>query len=118
MFSRIFLCFTLINYVGHKKQQQNGYSTWDPRKAKNGEVPQYDEIPYGDVGPSGKGQLPQVPAEYSQVPGVPQRQGTISHGGAKITLYLDWKESNRLMYLSGKVTFCPWDGNLTFCPWD
>ena len=62
-------------------------------------MPQYDEIPYGDVGlpgvgppgHSGKGQLPQVPAEYSQVPGVPQRQGTISYGGAKITLYLDWK---------------------------
>ena len=41
---------------------------------------QYDEIPYGDVGPmnnghSGKGQLPQVPSEYSQVPQVPQRQG-------------------------------------------
>ena len=60
-------------------------------------MPQYDEIPYGDVGPqgvgpqghSGKGQLPQVPAEYSQVPGVPQRQGTIFYGGAKITLYLD-----------------------------
>lgn len=68
-----------INYVGNKKQNQNGYSTWDPRKAKQngtGEVPQYDEIPYGDVGPSGKGQLPQVPAEYSQVPQVPQRQGT------------------------------------------
>ena len=31
---------------------------------------QYDEIPYGDVGPgpSGKGQLPEVPVEYSQVP--------------------------------------------------
>ena len=68
-------------HVGHKKQQQqNGYSTWDPRKAKNGEVPQYDEIPYGDVGPvgpSGKGQLPEVPAEYSQVPQIPQRQGII-----------------------------------------
>ena len=66
----------LLPHVGHKKQsQQNGYSTWDPRKAKNGEVPQYDEIPYGDVGPSGKGQLPEVPAEYSQVPQIPQRQG-------------------------------------------
>ena len=68
-------------HVGHKKQQQqNGYSTWDPRKAKNGEVPQYDEIPYGDVGPgghSGKGHLPEVPAEYSQVPQIPQRQGII-----------------------------------------
>ena len=40
---------------------------------------QYDEIPYGDVGPgpSGKGQLPEVPVEYSQVPQIPQRQGTI-----------------------------------------
>ena len=47
--------------------------------------PQYDEIPYGDVAPvqftqqqpgtSGKGQLPDVPAEYSQVPQVPARQG-------------------------------------------
>ena len=94
-FTRCFYCaLSLIshNNVGNKKQQ-NGYSTWDPRKAKNGEVPQYDEIPYGDVGPqghSGKGQLPQVPAEYAQVPGVPQRQGTLSCcGGAKITLYLD-----------------------------
>ena len=40
---------------------------------------QYDEIPYGDVGPgpSGKGNLPEVPAEYSQVPQIPQRQGTL-----------------------------------------
>ena len=40
---------------------------------------QYDEIPYGDVGPgpSGKGHLPEVPAEYSQVPQIPQRQGTL-----------------------------------------
>ena len=40
---------------------------------------QYDEIPYGDVGPgpSGKGQLPEVPVEYSQVPQIPQRQGTL-----------------------------------------
>ncbi len=46
--------------------------------------PQYDEIPYGDVPPpqtqmlnghSGKGQLPDVPAEYSQVPNIPARQG-------------------------------------------
>ena len=86
----------LLPHVGHKKQsQQNGYSTWDPRKAKNGEVPQYDEIPYGDVGPSGKGQLPEVPAEYSQVPQIPQRQGinckknfTNPHGiGNRVTLY-------------------------------
>ena len=68
-------------HTGQKKQpqqQQNGYSTWDPRKMKSGEVPQYDEIPYGDVdiGHSGKGQLPQVPADYSEVPSVPQRQGT------------------------------------------
>ena len=82
----------MCKYVGNKKVQ-NGYSTWDPRKNKSGEVPQYDEIPYGDVGPpgvgpqaqgqgfvdghSGKGQLPQVPAEYSQVPNIPQRQGTL-----------------------------------------
>ena len=40
---------------------------------------QYDEIPYGDVGPgqSGKGQLPEVPTEYSQVPQIPQRQGKL-----------------------------------------
>ena len=40
---------------------------------------QYDEIPYGDVdpGPSGKGQLPEVPVEYSQVPQIPQRQGKL-----------------------------------------
>ena len=84
----------MCKYVGNKKVQ-NGYSTWDPRKNKTGEVPQYDEIPYGDVGPpgvgpqaqaqgfvdghSGKGQLPQVPAEYSQVPNIPQRQGTLSY---------------------------------------
>lgn len=48
--------------------------------------PQYDEIPYGDVPPaqpqsqmqnahSGKGDLPNVPAEYSQLPNLPQRQG-------------------------------------------
>ena len=48
--------------------------------------PQYDEIPYGDVPPaqpqsqmqnghSGKGELPNVPAEYSQLPNLPQRQG-------------------------------------------
>ena len=82
----------MCKYVGNKKVQ-NGYATWDPRKNKTGEVPQYDEIPYGDVGPpgvgpqaqakgfveghSGKGQLPQVPAEYSQVPNIPQRQGTL-----------------------------------------
>ena len=86
--------------IGNKKQQnQNGYSTWDPRKAKNGEVPQYDEIPYGDVGPqgvgpqsvgppghSGKGQLPQVPAEYSQVPNIPQRQGTLSYTPTPIAI--------------------------------
>ena len=75
-----------LHCVGNKKQiAGNGYSTWDPRKAnKNpGEVPQYDEIPYGDIGPnmgpnigpSGKGQLPQVPDDYSQVPSIPQRQG-------------------------------------------
>ena len=84
----------MCKYVGNKKVQ-NGYATWDPRKNKTGEVPQYDEIPYGDVGPpgvgpqaqaqgfvdghSGKGQLPQVPAEYSQVPNIPQRQGTLSY---------------------------------------
>ena len=43
---------------------------------------QYDEIPYGDVGPgpaghSGKGGLPEVPVEYSQVPQIPQRQGEL-----------------------------------------
>ena len=48
-------------------------------------MPQYDEIPYGDVGPmnnghSGKGHLPEVPAEYSQVPQIPQRQGTLFTG--------------------------------------
>ena len=64
-----------------KGQNGNGYSTWDPRKNK-GEVPQYDEIPYGDVGPggqgpSGKGQLPDVPADYSTVPQVPARQGIL-----------------------------------------
>ena len=48
--------------------------------------PQYDEIPYGDVPPaqpqsqmqnghSGKGELPNLPAEYSQLPNLPQRQG-------------------------------------------
>ena len=57
------------------------YSTLN-RKANGGaEGPQYDEIPYGDVPPpgiSGKGQLPDVPAEYSQVPQLPARQGTFS----------------------------------------
>ena len=48
--------------------------------------PQYDEIPYGDVPPtepqsqmqnghSGKGDLPNVPVEYAQLPNLPQRQG-------------------------------------------
>jgi len=81
---------TIDRIKNGNKKVQNGYATWDPRKNKTGEVPQYDEIPYGDVGPpgvgpqaqgqgfvdghSGKGQLPQVPAEYSQVPNIPQRQ--------------------------------------------
>ena len=62
---------------------KNGYSTWDPRKLNGGDGGahgvQYDEIPYGDGGPnlaqSGKGHLPEVPVEYSQVPQIPQRQG-------------------------------------------
>ncbi len=72
-----------------------GYYTVDrKRMAEGGFGPQYDEIPYGDVAPgggdavaaaapasqmanghSGKGQLPEVPAEYSQVPQIPARQG-------------------------------------------
>ena len=76
------------NIGNSKGGNKNGYSTLDPRKMKGGEGPQYDEIPYGDVGPpmvagatggatghSGKGQLPEVPADYSQVPELPQRQG-------------------------------------------
>ncbi len=79
-----------------------GYYTVDRRHQgrMTGEFgPQYDEIPYGDVAPgggdavarpvqnggaavaeaqgnsSGKGKLPEVPSEYSQVPQVPARQG-------------------------------------------
>ena len=50
---------------------------------------QYDEIPYGDVGPghSGKGNLPEVPAEYSQVPQIPQRQGKLRFFHYNIPVY-------------------------------
>ena len=72
-------------YTGNKNNAKNGYPTWDPRKMNGGQGDggangvQYDEIPYGDVGPghSGKGHLPEVPAEYSQVPQIPQRQGKL-----------------------------------------
>ena len=72
-------------YTGNKAMNKNGYATYDPRKMNGGDGGahgvQYDEIPYGDVGPSGmqsgKGQLPEVPVEYSQVPQIPQRQGEI-----------------------------------------
>ena len=75
-------------YTGNKSNNKNGYPTWDPRKLNGGQGDggahgvQYDEIPYGDVGPggpghSGKGNLPEVPVEYSQVPQIPQRQGTL-----------------------------------------
>ena len=86
------------------KNKAAAYATYDRRKAQAmaGEGPQYDEIPYGDVGPpglgmppqqqqqqmqqqqaaaaaaagtSGKGQLPEVPSEYAQLPTVPARQG-------------------------------------------
>jgi hypothetical protein len=62
---------------------KSNFSTWDPRKlGKGGPAdplgPQYDEIPYGDVAPphiSGRGMLPEVPAEYAQVPMIPARMG-------------------------------------------
>ena len=64
---------------------KSNFSTWDPRKlGKPGTAdplgPQYDEIPYGDVAPphiagTGRGILPEVPAEYAQVPMVPARMG-------------------------------------------
>ena len=62
---------------------KSNFSTWDPRKLGKPGVadplgPQYDEIPYGDpahlVG-SGRGMLPEVPAEYAQVPMIPARMG-------------------------------------------
>jgi len=64
---------------------KSNFSTWDPRKlGKSGAAdplgPQYDEIPYGDVAPphiTGRGMLPEVPAEYAQVPMVPARMGKI-----------------------------------------
>ena len=74
-------------HTGNKNPNKNGYPTWDPRKMNGGQGDggahgvQYDEIPYGDVGPgqghSGKGQLPEVPVDYSQVPQIPQRQGKL-----------------------------------------
>ena len=79
------LTYTCTGNKGNNKN--NGYTTWDPRRLNGGanggdggaHGVQYDEIPYGDVGPgqSGKGQLPEVPVEYSQVPQIPQRQGEI-----------------------------------------
>lgn len=70
-----------LSKSGHKNKAST-YATYDRRASKNGgpmpgEGPQYDEIPYGDVGPnfSGKGKLPQVPDDYSQVPQIPARQG-------------------------------------------
>ena len=73
---------------------------------KSGEVPQYDEIPYGDVdiGHSGKGQLPQVPADYSEVPSVPQRQGTSTPSPFKKILHIlfsfvmAWLKQNMCLY--------------------
>ena len=78
-----------ISNLGHKNPQgKTYYSTIDRRKTSAGEYgPQYDEIPYGDVPPpqlppsanpangSGKGKLPEVPSEYSQIPQIPARQG-------------------------------------------
>jgi hypothetical protein len=70
---------------------KSNFSTWDPRKlGKPGAAdplgPQYDEIPYGDVPPphiagAGRGILPEVPAEYAQVPMVPARMGKKDLGG-------------------------------------
>ena len=53
---------------------RQSYATWDPRK--QGERHQYDEIPYGD-GPGPRGPVPDVPADYAQVPAVPQRLGAL-----------------------------------------
>ena len=54
------------------------YATLDPRKQSMSHqyegMPQYDEIPYGD-GPGPRGPIPEVPADYAQVPAVPLRQG-------------------------------------------
>ena len=95
------VCSVSNRLTGQKKGAQAAagagfYNTIDRRKAAE-MGPQYDEIPYGDVAPiqftqpppqqqqqqqqqqtgnnSGKGQLPDVPAEYSQVPQIPARQG-------------------------------------------
>lgn len=80
------LCPKLCVYLkltGNK----NKYGTMGRNGGGGANGPQYDEIPYGDVPPaqppvsqmqnghSGKGELPNVPAEYSQLPNLPQRQG-------------------------------------------
>ena len=76
-----------FNEKGRNKDvlTKSNFSTWDPRKlGKGGPAdplgPQYDEIPYGDVAPphisgTGRGMLPEVPAEYAQVPMIPARMG-------------------------------------------
>ena len=82
---------------------KSNFSTWDPRKlGKPGTAdplgPQYDEIPYGDVAPphiagTGRGILPEVPAEYAQVPMVPARMGkkTLADSDKKcLYLYFDF----------------------------
>eukprot|EP00096_Caligus_rogercresseyi_P010888 TRINITY_DN4102_c0_g1_i1.p1 TRINITY_DN4102_c0_g1~~TRINITY_DN4102_c0_g1_i1.p1 ORF type:complete len:376 (-),score=151.90 TRINITY_DN4102_c0_g1_i1:1760-2887(-) len=92
-----------IMTIGNKNKPN--YTTWDPRKSKT-EMPQYDEIPYGDMGPppvnNGKGNLPQVPDEYSQVPMIPQRQvgGSIGNADEDISPYatfhlLGMREENK-----------------------
>ena len=84
--SFLFLLTKKTNLGGRNKDlmmTKSNFSTWDPRKlGKPGAAdplgPQYDEIPYGDVPPphiAGRGVLPDVPAEYSQVPMVPARMG-------------------------------------------
>lgn len=88
---------------------KSNFSTWDPRKlgkAGGGDPlgPQYDEIPYGDVPPphiaaTGRGMLPEVPAEYSQVPMVPARQGK-NFGGCFPLFYIQLSNRNKLYCLS------------------
>ena len=50
---------------------------------------EYDEIPYGD-GPGPRGPVPDVPADYAQVPAVPQRLGALPRF-LFLFLGVDWK---------------------------
>nr|XP_040576477.1 Down syndrome cell adhesion molecule-like protein Dscam2 isoform X20 [Lepeophtheirus salmonis] len=102
--------YNTIDRIKNGNKKQPSYTTWDPRKKQGQEMPQYDEIPYGDMGPPpssnavpiSKGNLPQVPDEYSQVPMIPQRQvgGSIGNADEDISPYatfhlLGMREENK-----------------------